>query len=91
MLIETANGALTPIQFAILIAFIVYISNTALLLTSIGIRLGYHPIRSKVVAFVWPLLLLNRVNEWAKYDPENPPKCCRGYIQMVDERVSKDA
>jgi len=88
MLIETANETFTPMQFAVVVTFIVYFSNTVLLSTSFGLRLGYHPYRKLLVAPVWPLLLSKRVNEWAQYDPDNPPKCVYGYLKLVDERVN---
>jgi len=75
------------IEPTVFIVLLVYVNGCCALLTSIGIRMGYHPYRKMVVAPIWPALAIERVDQWAKYDPENPPNCMKGYIKMVDDRV----
>jgi len=79
------------LEYIIVVAGVCYWTVTVMLGTSIGLRMGYHPFRKLVVAPVWPLLAIKRVNEWAKYDPDAPPKCVEGYLNMVDDRVNTDA
>jgi len=57
--------------------------------TSIGLRMGYGPFRKLVVAPIWPVLAVPQVRQWAKYNPDNPPECVRGYLSLVDNRVKQ--